>query len=275
MTVFLAPDLAPAEAAPHAPPLRQNSVVWKLNQEWASLRDSRAANAAVAGWSLTSPALAGITSLAGVEAAVQACHSGEADGILLALLTLGRRGEQLAERTVLQLMLPKVAALVRKAPDAAARAEREATAVSAIWEAIHRYPVDRRPHRVAASLAMDAVGAVHGRQMRKDTPERPYSPTAFLQLAEPAVQLPASLEVRDVLRRAASVGVISEEEAELLELVYVVDDRGLPRDKAAIGAELGMSQATLRQRCHRATRRIAASVDAGRGQLVTTGHQTV
>lgn len=80
----------------------------------------------------TKPTLAGYTSLADVEAGTAAADRTAADAIPLALLELAYDGDQLAGRTVLQLMLGKA---VRIAASYTGRADRdllEQLAVSAL-----------------------------------------------------------------------------------------------------------------------------------------------
>ncbi len=204
----------------------------RLNSEWAEL----ARLPVPAKWT-GEPALAGLIDLAGVLAAVRA----EPDAILGALL---RRGDSMAWRVVLQAMLG------RAVRDAARDREHDLDDyVGELWLGIAGYPLHRRPARIAANLALDTAKRVRSRPRAIPTdparlalvPARPAEPGRSAGL---------------VLARARRAALLDGPSHVALRLVYA---DGLPGERAAV--LLGLTPAALRQRCHRAVRRLAAHAD--------------
>ncbi|PZF80253.1 hypothetical protein [Jiangella anatolica] len=142
---------APAGAAGRAEgPARRSddSVVGQLNAEWIRLCADPSSAAVVERWRI-----GGVGALSDLEAAVRR----DADGVLLALLRLGRSGDALASRSVLQLMLGKAVRIAAGHVGRDSRASLEQAAVTALWTVVAGYPVERRPVKVAANIAMDTL----------------------------------------------------------------------------------------------------------------------
>ena len=198
----------------------------RLNAEWPEL-----AERALPPAGRRQPALAGAADLAAVLASVR----GDPDAVLGGLL---RVGDSLAHRVVLQAMLGYV---VRQA--ARDRYHDLDEYVAELWLLIAGYPLARRPDRIAANLALD----LRKRVRRSDTP---VVATARLTLVTPAQ---AGAGAALLLARARRIAVIDAEAEHALRLVYAA---GLDTRQAA--SVLGVTPATLRQRCHRALRRLAA-----------------
>lgn len=229
-------------------------VAGRLNDEWDRLcTDGR--SAAVARWAAAHPALSGCRELSDVEAAVTA---GAADAVLLALLRLAHDGDELAGRTVLQLMLGKA---IRIAGGHAGRDSREClehAAVAALWTVIATYPTDRRPTKVAANIAMDTLGAV-SRELAHRRSETPTEPDALASVLGSDSSAPATdVDLTELLAWAVDAGAISAADAGLLIDIYAPAP-GL--DGGAAAAErAGISWAAARQRASRAVRKIALAV---------------
>lgn len=83
------------------------------------------------------------------------------DAVVLELLTLGQQGDSLAERVLLQAMLPKVISLSRRSAGLRRlpRNEARTTAVTAMWEAIRTYPLHRTTS-VLGNLGLNALSIV-------------------------------------------------------------------------------------------------------------------
>lgn len=249
---------SPAKSRTHTGARKRldHSLVGQLNLEWAQLRGRR-----IDTWA-TRPALAGCASLADVEARTAAADKSSADEILLDLLELNRDGDELAGRTVLQLMLGKA---VRIAASHTGRADRdtlEQLAIAALWDVIATYPIARRRKKVAANLAMDTLRQVVA-ELGHDRHESPVE-TDVLSAVAGDVDDPADTvvdaELFEVLAWGVESGAITGQDAALLTAVYCTgpDNPG----GAAAAAEFGLSWAAARQRCSRAVRRLATAVQA-------------
>ena len=85
-----------------------------------------------------------------------------------------------------------------------------AATIAAVYERIRRYPLERRPARVAANVLMDA-----GLDLRHAA--RAIRPTVGLsrELSEPPAEHPA-VELADLLVDAVADGIISASDAELI-----------------------------------------------------------
>lgn len=202
-------------------------TVRRLNAEWQEL-----AGAAVPPSWRTEPALVGASDLAGVLASVR----GDPDAVLGALLRLGGP----AHRVVLQAMLGCVVLAAGRD-----RCHDLDDYVAELWLGIATYPLARRPSRIAANLALD----VRKRVRRASVPAIDLTRLALVTPAQ------AGAGAALLLARARRIAVIDAEAERALRLVY-----GAGLDTRQAASVLGITPATLRQRCHRALRRLAARV---------------
>lgn len=215
-----------ATPACHAAGVTSNTTVRSLNREWADLIDQ--STATVAGWARQCPELAAASDLADVLLLIR----GAPDEILGALIRLGAAGEPLAWRVVLQSMLGKVVRVT------AGRSEQFGEAVSELWVAIAEYPLQRRPHSIAANLGWQ----LH-RCLVPSTP-------ALLPVHE------AEMTAEDALWQARSLGLIDARTHRTLWLVYVAG-----MTSAGAARELGTSADAVRYHCSRSLRRLAGHAD--------------
>ena len=92
--------------------------------------------------------------------------------------------------------------------------ERAAAALSAVWERIQRYPIERRPGRVAANILMDAASdlrrAVRGAELVQASAAVEREPS---DLQDPR---DAATELAEVLVDAIEAGVIDRSDAALI-----------------------------------------------------------
>jgi len=210
--------------------MSKHPTLRRLNLEWEDL----AARPVPSSWA-GEPALAGVGSLGEVLGSV--AH--RPDQVLAALL---RAGDAIAHRLVLQAMLGwAVRAAVR---DGCHDLD---DYLGELWLGIANYPLDRRPASIAANLVLDTRKRVRARV--RSVPVDP-SRLAGLADARGGNQARAAL----LLARARRTQLIDELSDRALRLVYT---EGLPSADAA--AVLGLSPAAMRQRCHRAVRRLAGS----------------
>ncbi|TDE12590.1 hypothetical protein [Jiangella asiatica] len=237
------------------------SLVGQLNGEWVRLCDDPATEVVVERWADRYEALAGNACLSDVERAVVAATGERTDEILLALLRLARDGDGLAGRTVLQVMLGKAVRIAMTRAGRDSRTSLEHTAVAALWTIIATYPVERRPAKVAANIAMETLRAVTTELTHHHT-ETPTSPDVLdiSATAAPAAQErpPADFELLNLLTWAVDQGTITAADATLILDIYTPAP-GCDGGPAAAQRH-GLSWAAARQRASRALRKVARRI---------------
>ena len=173
----------------------------------------------------------------------------ERDAVLGTLLRQART-DQLAGLLILEALLPGLKSLVRQLLlDAGQREEVWAVVLACVWERIRRYPLARRPSRVAANLLLDTRHDTL-RALRRH-PDEPRPLPSEAQVVEATAPEEPREDVIAVLRRAVKAGAISAEEAQLI--VYTrIDGRSL----AELSKEEKVGYDALRLRRRRAERRL-------------------
>jgi DNA-directed RNA polymerase specialized sigma24 family protein len=223
------------------------SVLELLDREWGRLGvDAGAARrlADVCGCA------GGAGSLAEVERFVRAASAPEADAVLVALAARAVEGDGLAARVLLQLLMPGVRRLARTWWALGDADERASAAVAAVYDRIRRYPLARRPRRIAANVLMDAAsdlrravrpsfGGEHG-EWNDDR--------AAVESVHPAVEL------AEVLAEAVRGGLVSAADAELIAASRIA---GV--SLADIAERRGAKLRTLQWRRRRAEEALTAS----------------
>ena len=222
-----------------------------LEQEWARLRCDRLAARRLAD---VCAVAGGALSLADVEAYVRSAGPEEADAVLLALVRRAVGGDDLAARVLLQLLLPGTRNLARRWWSLGDHDERAAAAVAAVYARIRRYPLARRPGRIAANVLLDAA-----RDLRRAVP-----PTATCTSADPAVLAgvagerasappdTAAVELAAVLCDAVDDGTLDRRDAQLIAQSRIAGHR-----VADLAVRHGLGSRTLWDRRQRAERRLA------------------
>ncbi|WP_116947863.1 hypothetical protein [Jiangella endophytica] len=238
------------------------SLVGRLNTEWSRLCADPRTEPAVAHWGRRHPELSGCFALDDVELAVAAADPERADQILLALLRLAQTGDSLAGRTVLQLMLGKAVRIATTRAGRDTRPALEHTAVAALWTTIATYPIERRPAKVAANIAMETLRAVTGELTHQltETPTSPDLLAADLMELTPSERTTADHELLDLLTWAVDEGTITAADATLILDIYTPapgTDGG-----AAAAARHGLTWPAARQRASRAIRKVARQLRA-------------
>jgi hypothetical protein len=217
-----------------------SSVFEMLEREWVRLRHSKgvarrlAEVCAIAG---------GATSLGEVETFVRKASAEEADAVLLALVRRAVDHDELAARVLLQLLLPGTRNLARRWWALGDHEERAAAAVTAVWQRICRYPVARRPGRVAANILMDAA-----RELRRAVP-RVVTLSDEPGRTEAPVTEHAAIELAEVLLDAVHDGVLDPDDAMLIARSRIAGHR-----VADIAAHGRLGSRTLWDRRQRAER---------------------
>ncbi|MDR1214522.1 MAG: hypothetical protein LBK54_10640 [Propionibacteriaceae bacterium] len=195
----------------------ESDIVARLNREWSWL--SEQAPDWLCPWGDT---------LGQVLAAV----AGQPDAVLGHLIAACQTGHDRAGRVVVQAFLGKIVLLSRRDsrldPD---------DLVAAFWIRLSRYPLDRRPSKIAANLVLDT---------RKDV----LAETRELAcLTPPPARDP--LTARGVLAAALSLNLVSAPTAEIVATVYA---DGLTSAKAA--DRHATSAEAVRWRCSDTVRRL-------------------
>jgi len=214
----------------------------RLQHEWQRLARSRAAIERAQAWGLPTGSfhsLDELLRLAGYGVARTGAH--DDDAVLGALVRLAGTDE-LAARVVLQRVMPGIASLGRRA---SFRAGLSATddLLAAAWTVIRTYPIDRRPHYVAAGL-LRSIGYAAADPMDRRVATFVTRPTTAFDLtaaAEPEQN--ASEELADLLALATSAGVAADD-------VDLLRRLGQGMSTLQLAAERQVSDRTIRN--HRA-----------------------
>jgi len=201
-----------------------DSCTDRLNREWTLLQR----RPAPPGWPDETATLADV--LAGIAT--------DPDRCLGQLLTWHAAGDELAGRVVLQAMLGKLVLLAARDPW-----HDDADDVTECWFQLCRYPLARRPRRVAANLAMDTRRAV-------------WAGAIAPPVLDPALidQRPAVVEpdATALIRAATRLGLIDRAASACLIAVYCL---GLRSHEAA--ERLSISPELVRWRNARSIRTLA------------------
>lgn len=184
-------------------------------------------------------AAGGAATLGAVERYVRGADHKDADRVLVALARRAVAGDDLAARVLLQLLLPGTRNLARRWWALGDNDERAAAAVAAVYQRIRRYPIERRPAKVAANILMDAA-----RDLRRAVGNLDRCiPTADIgtgEAASPAPDLHPASELADALLDAVGQGTITSGDAQLIAQSRIGGTR-----IEAIAARRGMSTRTL------------------------------
>ena len=252
--MFRQHDVAPADVV--SPLYRQ------LTQEWAELHTTPSTPATVRRWGRSEKALAGFAMPGQIVDAIDAAGHAQTNELLLSLIRLFQRGHQLAGRVVLQALLPKLAktathagGMCTSSSDTWAEDRRHIT-LAELWDVMADYPVDRRTSSVASNLALDTLHRVTGaRKPPADLPVDPHDRAAA------GTDCPDDSDLLEVIAWGMRNATISQDEAQLLVASYL-PERTSGFGFADVADQLGLSQAAVRQRCSRASRKLAEAVRA-------------
>jgi hypothetical protein len=167
----------------------------------------------------------------------------------LAALLRQAQSDPLAARVVLQALLPGLKSLARRILfEAGERDEVWSALLAHCWERIRRYPLERRPTRIAANILLDALKKTtyELKRERRDRDEV-SNEASTAQLAH----LPVDRDVERLLRRAVEAAAISADEAELI--LHTRIDRA---DMHALAAKADLTYHALNTRRLRAEKRL-------------------
>jgi hypothetical protein len=242
-------------------------VIGKLNAEWTHRLANRTAHYGSLGQLSGSRA---VTLLQGSTAA-------ERDRLFYAMLSAAASGNQAAERTLLQAMLPKTVQFTRTCKGLVTLAHQDAQchAVAAMWEAIRTYPL-HQTQKVCATLVLNALRLItnsHPAPSQRCFPTDDATLDGILTQTRadhgdnPLQDKSAFEELITVIGWATDHGVLRPDEAKLLGR-YTVSTNA---EKHALADELGRTRRALGQRIYQIHRKLAAGLDhfsVSRGDLV-------
>jgi len=156
--------------------------------------------------------------------------------------------DPLAARVVLQALMPGLKGLAARALlDASERDELWELLLAHAWERIRRYPLERRPRRIAANVLLDTLRGTM-RELERERRRRHRSvPDATVEAPSPDRRA----EVARMLLDAVSAGAISQLEARIL-----FETRIERCSLAEVAADVGLAYNVLRVRLQRAERRL-------------------
>lgn len=284
---------APTWSRPHRPgagDAQLSGIYRQIVDAWIHMDRLPSMPTMLRKWAKAHPVLAGTSSLADLLDRIDEAGQEETDEILIALISLAQDGKEIPRQVVLQAMLPKLAKMAYTAnmsgTDAGDIQDRRHIGVCTFLEVLSSYPVQRRTRRVASNLALDTLHALTAgtRAVATEYPVTSASCEAGVDENE-LLETFASPEhhqvdptsetvaagfgdspnpdgsLLEVVAWGVDAGKISPEDASLLVRVYAsaIGDEG---GHAAVAAELGLKPDTIRQRCSRATRALAAAVRA-------------
>ncbi len=248
-----------------------SAIYRQLLQEWVDLNALTSSATTVRRWGRLETALAGHARPGDLVDAIDAAAAAQTDAMLLALIRLFQAGHQLAGRVVLQTMLPKLIRItLRTSPtstDNAWTEDRHHITIAEFWDVLASYPIERRPSKVASNLGLDTLHRVSGARKRAeaipvDPAELPLQNrdlTAYTFDHEAAAgELNTDSDLLQVITWGVVRETITAEEGSLLAAAYLPSPG--TSGFAAAAAERGLSQAAVRQRCSRASRRLTEAV---------------
>lgn len=189
------------------------SVLDQLDSEWRRLSADPAVAAHLADACATA---GGARSLAELERFVRAAAPAEADRVLVVLVARAVEGDDHAARALLQLLLPGARRLARTWWALGDADERAAAAVAATYDRIRRYPLARRPRRIAANILMDAASDLRRAARAAQACQVAAELDVLAQRSAPAPAPHPAVELVDALADAVGQGLVSPGDAELI-----------------------------------------------------------
>jgi len=195
-------------------------LIDELNTEWSRIVTQRTTTRAFRQWQHDEAALKQFRSISDL---VDAAHDPARtcpDTVIAALVRTGA-SDDLAWRTVLQIVIPGVARVIRHlAPGKHQLDDVTATVIAAAWGRIARYPLDRRPTNIVANIVIDTRQSASRALYPKRITE---IPTLELDQRHPAgngTASPTDVLIR-LIDRAVRHRIVTPEQARLVLLSRV------------------------------------------------------
>ncbi len=136
----------------------ERDLIEQLEAEWPLLA-AGALQPRLRAWAASEPALAGFATPQQLLRNLRGLRGRpRAEDAILAALVRQAQSDPLAARVVLQALLPGLKALAgRILLEAGEREELWSALLAHCWERIRRYPIERRPRRIAANVLLDTL----------------------------------------------------------------------------------------------------------------------
>lgn len=249
-----------------------SSIYGQLIEEWSRLCTQPSTTRQLRRWAASEPALSGAGSLQELLMQIDEGSRQVDDAMLGALIRLFHTGQTMAGRVVLQAMLPKLirfARTTRPTRDGGAGADHRQVIVATFWSVLATYPIGRRATSVASGLALDTLNKLTAELRGSTFEEVPVDPQHFTAAVhqdqvedrpDPAGSISTDADLLEVIAWGLDTEVLTKADAALLVRVYLPQPG--QNGTAAAAEQLGLSPATVRQRCSRARRRLIAAVHA-------------
>ncbi|CAB4587888.1 MAG: hypothetical protein F2534_18320 [Actinobacteria bacterium] len=226
--------------APSLDPVPVQYSLTRLQREWQRLCRSPRALARANGWRVRDvpfESLDEVLRFAGFGPARAGFHGD--DAALTALLLVARH-DDLAARVVLQRVLPGIAARARRRSHADTVAAADEL-LGAAWTVIRTFPVERRPHYVAAGLLRRIAYAATDPTQRRLMRVVPLPGSTFEEAAATETRPEPADELRELLTIAERAGVSADE----IELVRRL---GTGATTLQLAEEANVTDRTIRNR---------------------------
>jgi DNA-directed RNA polymerase specialized sigma24 family protein len=210
-----------------------------LEAEWKTLPYLRHHRRTYRTWRTAKPELAEFDDAAALIENIRRQPPAAADQSLAALAKVAA-DDDFAARTMLQALTPGLRKLATTHLWLAPRPDLEATIVAIAWEHIRRYPVERRPRRVAANILLDTA-----HHLRREAPQRRCIP-APCDVADTDLASPID-ELTEVVLDLVAAGQLHPHQAAI-----ILDSRNIGWTPTEIASHLGCSVPAARERRRRA-----------------------
>lgn len=156
-----------------------------------------------------------VTTLAGLQAAVDEASYADQDVVMLLLARRAVAGDALAARVLLQLLWKGVLGLMRTWQAIGDTDERSAAVLGAVYARICSYPVDRRPRAVAANIVLDAAKELR-RAARPATHESVGRLDDLDTIIQPDGEMNAGEALAQLVADAVGTGALSSADGALI-----------------------------------------------------------
>jgi DNA-directed RNA polymerase specialized sigma24 family protein len=222
-----------------------------LQSDWQQVLHSPLLGARFRAWRVREPALARFIDAAALMRFMRGPGSRvEKDAVLCALLEWAK-DESIGARVVLETIRPGLLNLsARIMRDTRERDELRATILLTVWEGIRRYPLARRPRRVAANLLLDALHRTLV-ELGRESAWLAARSFAGVESQDSGAPKEIDADVDALLDGAVRAGAVSTDEAEVI-LSTRIDGVEL----TDLARSTGVSYNTMKMRRQRAERRL-------------------
>lgn len=231
------------------------SVFTQLERDWAA----ECRRPQIASELADACALAGVSGPEQLVPTIRRASPSVADPVMAQLARQASEGSDGAARALLQLLLPGACRLAARWWPLGSSEERAALAVAAVFARIRRYPIDRRPARIAANILLDANQDLD-RMSRRVLAERqrtaPLEPRLLFGHMEPP-EPTAAEELRELIDEAVTAGRVPAHWAALIVATHI-EGHDLP----TIARETGTPVRTLQWRRRAAEAALVAGAAA-------------